>query len=99
MKKYFLTVMMFLVGMIFLPEKASAQYNIMSGYYTTDLAIKAAIAGRKADSMRRKKRTVKRKAVRKRVVRKKARRTSALENIVEPKYKINSNLPRRIEIV
>ncbi len=98
MKKYFLTAVIFLAAIIFLPTKAAAQYSIMPGYYSLQYGLEYAKASRRAASIRNGRRSAKRKAIRKKVVRRKSRRVSMLENVTAPKMKLNAELPKRIEI-
>ncbi len=97
MKKYILIAIIFAAALVVLPSKTQAQYNPY--IYNNNAYLQYALASQRARAMRaRGKKKVVRKKARKRVVRK-ARRVSSLEDIVIPKFRIESDLPKKAYIV
>jgi hypothetical protein len=90
MKKYILIAIIFAAALVVLPSKTQAQYNPY--IYNNNAYLQYALASQRARARGRKK--VVRKTARKRVVRK-ARRVSSLEDIVIPKFRIESDLPKK----
>lgn len=99
MKKYFSAAVIILAGLAFLPSKATAQYNIMSGYNTTNLAIESAAANRRAASMRKGRRSAKKKIARRKALRRTSRRVSSLENSDIPKFNFSVAATKPVDIV
>lgn len=84
------------------PQKSNAQVVItnpypqqMNWYLNTHMrrmAVERALRRKSA-------RKAKHRGIKKKVVRRKAQRVSMLENMIEPRYRIDADLPKRSEIV
>lgn len=102
MKKYLMFLVLFAAVTIILPAKTFAQYY---NTYRNGAILNHALASQRAAALRAKGRQNKRVAnpvrrnAHKNRVQRKARRVSTLENMIEPKFRINFNLPNKSLIV
>lgn len=96
MKKYLMIVAIFAVALVVLPAKTQAQYNP----YWNGTFLRYALASQRAKAMRArgKKKVIRKKSSRK-VVRRRSSRVSMLENMIQPRYRTDVDLPKRSSIV
>lgn len=96
MKKYLLIALMGFIALPFFAEKVNAQYGAHYGSYL-DYALTKRY--RHPSTKRKSKRVKPAVKSRKRNAARKVRRISAIENIVEPKFILDSSLPNKSLVV